>query len=61
LIHVHKCLRCDYEWASRNPHPIRCAECKTPYWDKEKKAIEKGKVKHGKVEADRRVIEEDEP
>ena len=26
-----------YEWASRNSHPVRCAKCKSPYWDKEKK------------------------
>lgn len=37
MVYVHKCLRCGYDWASRNPHPIRCAKCKTPYWDKEKR------------------------
>ena len=36
-ITVFKCLRCGHEWASRNPHPVRCAKCKTPYWDREKK------------------------
>lgn len=33
MIHIHKCLRCNHEWASKNPHPIRCAKCKTPYWN----------------------------
>jgi len=36
MVYVHKCLRCGYEWASRNLRPIRCAKCKTPYWDKER-------------------------
>lgn len=33
MIHIHKCKRCDHEWASKREHPIRCAKCKTPYWD----------------------------
>ena len=36
-INIIKCLRCDHEWASRNLHPIRCAKCKTPYWNIPKK------------------------
>lgn len=39
---IHKCLRCGWEWASRNPHPVRCAKCKTPYWDKERKVKSNG-------------------
>jgi rubredoxin len=34
--HTLKCLRCGHEWGSDNPHPVRCAKCKSPYWDKEK-------------------------
>jgi transposase-like protein len=30
------CLRCRHEWDSNNPHPTRCAKCKSPYWDKPK-------------------------
>ncbi len=33
-VYVFKCLRCEHEWASRNQRPLRCAKCKTPYWDK---------------------------
>jgi len=32
---VWKCDVCDHEWLSRNENkPIRCASCKTPYWNK---------------------------
>jgi len=37
MIHIHKCLRCGHEWASKNPHPIRCPKCKSPYWFKERR------------------------
>jgi DNA-directed RNA polymerase subunit RPC12/RpoP len=36
MIYIHKCLRCNHEWASKKEKPIRCAKCKTPYWDKER-------------------------
>lgn len=35
MIYICKCKRCAHEWASRYEHPLRCAKCKTPYWDKE--------------------------
>ena len=38
MIHIHKCLRCGNEWASRNEHPLRCSHCKTPYWHIPRKA-----------------------
>ena len=29
-----KCDRCDHEWLSRdNEKPLRCASCKSPYWN----------------------------
>ena len=32
---VWKCDVCDHEWLSRNDNmPLRCACCKTPYWNK---------------------------
>jgi len=39
---VWKCDVCNHEWLSRNKDkPIRCASCKTPYWNKfERKVIE---------------------
>jgi predicted Zn-ribbon and HTH transcriptional regulator len=37
MVYVHKCLRCGWDWASRNSHPVRCPKCKTPYWDKERR------------------------
>ena len=27
------CLRCGHKWESQNERPLRCAKCKTPYWD----------------------------
>ncbi len=37
MIHIHKCLRCGHEWASKDIRPLRCGKCKSPYWDKKKK------------------------
>ena len=35
---VWKCDVCGHEWMSRdNVKPLRCANCKTPYWDKMRK------------------------
>lgn len=32
---VWKCDVCNHEWLSRNDSmPLRCACCKTPYWNK---------------------------
>lgn len=29
------CLRCGHEWAPKKPEkPLRCAYCKSPYWEK---------------------------
>lgn len=33
---VYKCLRCGWEWGSRLGKPVRCASCRTPYWDTER-------------------------
>jgi hypothetical protein len=38
-IYEHKCLRCGHRWASRRAKPVRCANCKSPYWH-----IPKGQV-----------------
>ena len=40
------CLRCDYVWSAedkKNP-PMRCAKCRSPYWQslKIRKALGKG-------------------
>ena len=45
MIYIHKCLRCEYEWPSRKEKPLRCAKCKTPYWNipKRKPIIRGGK------------------
>lgn len=32
--HSCHCLRCDHTWISDNIHPVRCAKCKSPYWDR---------------------------
>jgi len=39
---VYKCEVCDHEWQSETGEkPLRCAKCKTPYWDRAKKAAAK--------------------
>jgi predicted Zn-ribbon and HTH transcriptional regulator len=30
------CERCGYDWKAEEK-PLRCAKCKTPYWDRKKK------------------------
>jgi predicted Zn-ribbon and HTH transcriptional regulator len=34
------CTRCGYVWESKKEHPLRCAKCKTPYWDTPRKIKE---------------------
>ena len=45
---VWKCDVCDHEWLSRDENkPLRCANCKTPYWDKTRRTnLTKDKRKH---------------
>jgi DNA-directed RNA polymerase subunit RPC12/RpoP len=34
---IYKCSACDHEWQSRGgAKPLRCARCKSPYWDRKK-------------------------
>jgi hypothetical protein len=36
MIYYHlkcKCKRCGYEWNSRVKSPVRCASCRSPYWN----------------------------
>ena len=41
---VWKCDVCGHQWLARNnDKPLRCAGCKTPYWDKEKLTLEQAK------------------
>ena len=35
-LYFHKCTRCGHEWSSKDETPLRCAGCKTPYWNREK-------------------------
>jgi DNA-directed RNA polymerase subunit RPC12/RpoP len=37
-ITVNTCSRCGHEWPQRKTDgkPIRCAKCRSPYWDKDK-------------------------
>jgi Zn finger protein HypA/HybF involved in hydrogenase expression len=37
MIYILKCLRCLHEWASKKEHPTVCPDCKSPYWNIEKK------------------------
>jgi hypothetical protein len=35
VLRQHTCLRCQYTWWPRRPtKPLRCPECKSPYWDR---------------------------
>ena len=37
---VWKCYKCDHEWLSRDGEkPLRCAKCKSVYWDRNPKKI----------------------
>lgn len=42
---INVCARCGYEWAQRkdDEKPLRCAGCRSPYWDKEKTRGKKDK------------------
>ena len=36
-----KCLRCGHEWHPKsNRRPVRCAKCKSPYWDRERELVQ---------------------
>jgi len=51
LIVTFKCLRCNHDWHPRsNQVPLRCGECKSPYWNKPPKKGTKKKVKGIKKE-----------
>ena len=35
---IWKCNVCKHKWQSRDGEkPLRCAKCKTPYWDRKRK------------------------
>lgn len=38
-LQVLHCLRCGYKWPTRRTRVKRCAKCRTPYWNKERKAV----------------------
>ncbi len=43
---VWKCDVCKHEWLSRDESkPLRCASCKTPYWNKLEQARESMRLK----------------
>lgn len=47
---VWKCDICDHEWLSRNnDKPLRCAGCKSPYWDKSSQTIIERKIKKPQI------------
>lgn len=31
------CLRCGWKWFGKNP--VRCAKCKSPYWNRERRKV----------------------
>lgn len=33
------CLRCGHEWPTKLERPVRCAKCRTPYWDRPKPIV----------------------
>lgn len=36
------CSRCDYIFVPRVPHPVTCAKCRSPYWNKPRVYKQKG-------------------
>jgi len=34
-----KCKRCGYKWTPRKTDVRQCPNCKSAYWDKEKKGV----------------------
>jgi predicted Zn-ribbon and HTH transcriptional regulator len=44
VLPVFKCNLCGHEWYPRLPEkPLRCASCKSPYWDRPSIPAKKGK------------------
>jgi len=33
---IKVCCRCGHEWATKQDRPLRCARCKSAYWDRPK-------------------------
>ena len=33
--YVHVCKRCGWPWESNEKAPVKCAKCRSPYWDKD--------------------------
>jgi len=42
---IKVCSRCGHEWATRQERPLRCAKCKSAYWDQPRvrQKVDKGK------------------
>jgi DNA-directed RNA polymerase subunit RPC12/RpoP len=50
------CNRCQHEWYPRMEKlPVRCPECKSPYWNKKRVRVTKNHPDYRKVKAHRRV------
>lgn len=44
------CLRCGHEWIPKNEEkPLRCAFCKSPYWEKAPAAVVPQTSRHDEV------------
>ena len=40
LVKKRRCKRCNYTWTPRRKQkPVQCPECKSPYWNKERKKV----------------------
>ena len=51
---IWKCDRCDHEWLSRDGDtPLRCARCKSPYWNKPRNKILSKNIKTSKIKESR--------
>jgi DNA-directed RNA polymerase subunit RPC12/RpoP len=46
---IYSCKRCGRDWCFRGTgKPLRCGECKSPYWDKERvNSIYRGEARNG--------------
>jgi len=42
----YKCERCSHEWQPhKKEYPVTCPNCKSPYWDKERRKKNNGRTK----------------
>lgn len=41
-----KCVRCGHQWIPRTKNIITCPSCRSPYWNRKKKEVDKNETKN---------------